>query len=384
MSSASTNGDILSQALFQTGLSTPVKVEPNDSNVFFSMPGDSDFLTSDIQDMVGGLTSYSSLPDTSHQQNVFPVVNSSVGMVNSGRYTTGISTPNSLVPTTSSACGSQAQYRGNISGSTGMIPMKQENSVAVDSTPVDGGGFLSSTTNVKTEPFNDYDIDLGDLLSIPTPDIGVESNSISQSVPQSHSNYAMTSQVRPQAPFPAPAVSSLEFQPSPAADNMASDLPVLDDIFGILGDNEADFLDTLGSNSGMGNANTSFTAPMVPRQLNTSSFFGTTSSGSLFPSSSRVHTKPGPYLPTSNMCIGGDVRQPHPLVNRGGSFVPQLSKKPSFNRTVFKGSPMPSSISSSSSDIKQVCTKGSMTDYYLMFFMAYFRGQIVIGCKVVT
>ena len=379
---SSVNNDILSQALFQTGLSIPVKEEPEDTNFFFPISGENDFLSSQVQGGVGGLSSDSSLSSNSHPPGLFSPAISSVrttGSVTS--LNGGVMNQNNFISSNSGMFPSQDCYLNPSNGAgvvpisnngvvsmnggrtapissngvippntagvvpaNSIIPMSQQSNAGVSSNPGGNNGFLSS---VKTEPFDDADIDLGDLLSIPTPDFEVGSNSMpSSSHSAPHSHYSMTPQVGSHAPFPGPRGPSLEFQSSSAVSESAnSDLPILEDIFDILEDTEDRFL----RGESPGNMSTAFTGGVKVTQQQSNGSFQGASSRSAFPPSSGLNQ---PYSKNNTGLVQG-MQKRQPIFSRGGVFPPAAANKPPFtNRGFSRTGPIPSP--GQSTGVKQV------------------------------
>ncbi len=359
MSSAS-NSDILSQALLQTGLSTPVKVERDSTDFIFPLPPH-EKCPSDIQNIVGEPSQLPLTNSSAQQHNLLPSVDSPArnpGIINGG-------THNAIVPNISNSQVKQEPYQSSFTNNAGAIPNHcgmnnssgglHSNSVYVPMTtsgmastsgavrgaqqnygasnPAIGGDLL-----VKTELFNDLDMDLSDLLSIPTPECEIQTTSSSNSVSQPHSQFPMTPQVHQQAPFPGPAGSTLEFQPSRTEDNASTDLPVLDDIFSILGD-EGDFLDNFGRTSSPSSVNTMFSTPAVPQSQVSRPYYGRAPVPRFPPSSSST----GQF--SSLLAMTRDNR--HTLTSRG-SHLSMIPKRPRFNNN----GPVPSPVQNL--NIKQV------------------------------
>jgi len=364
---SSVNNDILSQALFQTGLSTPVKVEPEETNFFFPPAEGTDFLNSHGQDVAGGLSSDSSLPGNSRPQDLFSSAMGSGGTSSSGpSLNGGVMNQNGF--SSSGIFSSQGQYLNPSNGANGarvvpiatneivsinggrivppistngvvspstagmvpLVPISQHNNAGVGSNPVCNDGFLPS---VKTEPYNDLDIDLGDLLSIPTPDVELGPNSIPSAHSAPHSQYSVTPQVGFGAPFPGPGGALLEFQSSSAVSKDAnSDLPILDDIFNILEDTEDSFL---GGGS-PGSMSTAFTG--VTQQQSSRPFQGANSLRSAFPSSGVNQ----PYS-KNNTGLVQEMQKRQPLFSGRGIFPSAVASKAPYNNRGFnRAGPVPS------------------------------------------
>lgn len=340
-------GDILSQALIQTGLSNSIKLEADETSVI----GRDNFLPCNIQTLANGLLSnVMGSSNTPIHQNIFPTTN----LMSLEPMAPGPNPPNvilSRVECHTSSTGSsddKDQYSRHMNSAVGVMHVSsgcQQNGATVNSIPpasvnMNVGGSLS---NCDIGGSNNLDIDLGDLLSIPvdTPDIGP------QSIPHSSSSYSVLGPTNPPVPFQTPGLSTQYQQNSvyqPIMSQTSAELPELEgmDLYNILGDSEPDFLDTLNVNSFSRSLETSYPHSSTTRpQINARPFsqFGSDSSGLVtFPPESQfTATKLEQSSSLANLTVG---RLPHPIIGMGGQFVPPKPKGPSTTLKPFKLGPL--------------------------------------------
>ena len=335
-------GDILSQALLQTGLSTPIKVEADETNI-----GKGNFLPCNIQTLANGfLSNIVVSSNSSIHRDILPSTNmislEPMAQVPSGSNPLSILLSRGECHTSTSTGSSddKGHYARHMN-STEVVPVPpgtQHNGSSFNSLPPASVNMnVGSLPNCEASGSNNLDIDLGDLLSIhvDTPDI------VTPSATHSGSVYSVLGPPNPKVTFQDPGPST-QYQNSyhPVMSQTLAELPDLG-IYNILGTSEPDFLDTLDTldvNSFNESMETSYSqSSATAPQMNSSRPFaqyGTNSSGLVtFPPGSRVTaTKMEHSSSLTNLTVGGG-QLPHPI---GSQFVPPQPKEPSASFKMFR------------------------------------------------
>ena len=366
----SITGDILSQALLQTGVSTPIKLKTDGSCYSLSDHCKDNFLSCDVQTVANGfLPNIVETSNTSIHQNIFSPQN--VMSFNptahgshppNGMYSQGVSHDKG---TGSSA---KDQYFQHINGSVGALPLQQQNSLVVNPIPL---GTLSTNSQVGMSLSScdlggsgNLDMDLGDLLSINVddPDIGV---SMTQPVPASVSNYSVLVPASPQVPLQPPGPST-QYQNlcQPVLSQTSAQLPDLEDLdlSNILGDADPMFLNTLTTESFSKSSNTSYPHSSAPMQqmngIRSFSQFESNSSGlTVLPHRSQLTATTLEQSSLRNLTVRLESQLPR---DRGNHFVPPQLQAPSASFKPFKPGPVKSNtvlhpqLAASPAAIKQV------------------------------
>ena len=307
-------GDILSQALLQTGLSTPIKVETEQDFIF---PDNKSLLSYDVGTFAGNIVS--NLKEHNHEDFLpsRPVINSQPTQEQSrvmdekpilgSVYSQPVGVMMNM-PTLTENCSALCTPSVSISCNDGYCPtmprlVKLENGMV----PLQQASSGLDHSNVELE----------DLLAIPMDQAELEPHN---PPPVSHSSYPVTASINSHTSFPLiqtpPQHSTC--QPSLSQASSGSELPELMDVdlFNILGDTEADFLDTLSSDNFNGSAaNTSY-----PFDHNSSSGMSSINP-SPFPVDSLRNYSTSAHkseltTPSSLSLVGSNARQQGPVFNR--------------------------------------------------------------------
>lgn len=257
---ATSGGDILSQALFQTGLSTPVKIETDEPN--FILPENGIHPSYDTQNLAEDLISGLGGQDIKYsvQQNLVSTPPGFEGFSSSNKNSMYSNQTLPLMNNTSTdnIASSIISPLPTAGGMRSMpILRKLENGIV----PTWKGGSYNGGSATSDKEFGEIDVDLEDLLSINVDEPSMESYSHPQSsysvpAPASNSSYSP-----PQYNIPYPAapptqqhqalLTPTQQHQAPLApaqhQHQTSELPELMDLDNILGD---DFFDSLNIDNG--------------------------------------------------------------------------------------------------------------------------------------